>query len=349
MKRLFLMVFLTLVLVALSIMPAFAVSATIRNIADTYTITARIPVKNLDNTYITRLTTGTLVISDNTTSTRGVISNATATFNGYTVALVGFVGAGDNPKISLVGSDGQTVVNFNGSVRNSGATIYSISGRMDGWIWHGSGTLHDDPVGATAAFSVADSKTGSVSVLLTAVNVLDGSIGVDVTPPAGIHLHDIDTITSGWSVYHRLQDTKPYGIQLELRFLHPYNVNPDGAGHVDVTLLLHQEAGDNTWELETVNSATTLAGYYGNDPWDATAFDEFSGTLHLADIEAAINEEAAMTANGGFTCGDWVLSRVRVELWETGARTCYVDDLTINGTTYNFEPVQFGGSFKAIP
>jgi hypothetical protein len=184
---------------------------------------------------------------------------------------------------------------------------------------------------------------------LTAVNVLDGSIGVDVTPPAGIHLHDIDTITSGWSVYHRLQDTKPYGIQLELRFLHPYNVNPDGAGHVDVTLLLHQEAGDNTWELETVNSATTLAGYYGNDPWDATAFDEFSGTLHLADIEAAINEEAAMTANGGFTCGDWVLSRVRVELWETGARTCYVDDLTINGTTYNFEPVQFGGSFKAIP
>jgi hypothetical protein len=220
---------------------------------------------------------------------------------------------------------------------------------LDGWIWHGSGTTHDDPAGATAAFSTADSKTGSVSVLLTAVDVLDGSVGVAVTPPTGIHLSDLDTIVSGWTVWHKLQDTKPYGIQLELRFLHPFNVNPDGAGHVDVTLLLHQEAGDGTWELETVNGTTTKAGYYGNDPWDATAFDEFSGTLNLNQIETAINEEAAMLANGGFTCGTWVLSRVRVELWEAGARTCYVDDLTIAGTTYNFEPVNFAGSFVAKP
>jgi hypothetical protein len=219
---------------------------------------------------------------------------------------------------------------------------------MDGWRWHAGGTLGDDPVGATTAWSTADSNEGSISALLTQA-AAPGSTYVSVTPPSGIKLKDIDTITSGWSFWHNLQDGKAYGPQVELRFAAATNVNPDGAGHVDVTLIPHQEAGDGTWERETITGAATLAGYYGNDPFDGTAFDEFSGTLHMDDVEAAINAEGAMTANGGFTCGEWVLTQVKVELWEAGARTCYIDDLTIKGTVYTFEPLQFAGSFKALP
>jgi hypothetical protein len=349
-KRIFIFGLVATLLAVISVLPVIGAPVAVVNMADTYSIRCSLPVRYMDGTYFAKVTTATLVISDNTTTTKGVITNATVTVTGYgTVAVVGFVGAGTHPRMSLIGSDGETVVNINAIVRlnKTGTTVASISGRMDGWRWHAGGSLGDDPAGATTAWSVVDSYNGSVSALLTQAAV-EGSTYVSVTPPTGITLNEIDTLTTGWSFWHNLQDTKAYGPQVELRFTHPYNINPDGAGHVDITLLPHQEAGDGTWEQETLTSAT-YAGYYGNDPFDGTAFDEFSGTLTLADIETAINEEAAMTANGGFTCGDWVLTRVKVELWEAGARTCYVDDLTINGTVYTFEPLTFAGTFRATP
>ena len=350
-SRILLFAGLSALLTFISVLPALGAPVAVLNIADTYTISCSIPVYYLNGQRVARVTSGTLTISDNTTTTRGVISNASVTITGYgTVALVGFVGAGTGPRLSLIGSDGETVVNINGYVRYWEGTIRYLSGRFDGWRWHGGGSLGDDPIGATAAWSTADSYNGGVSALLTQ-GANEGSTHVQVTPPTGITLSMIDTLVagSGWSFWHKLQNTKAYGPQVELRFAAATNVNPDGAGHVDVTLLPHQEAGDGTWEQEVILGASTKAGYYGNDPWDGTAFDEFSGTLNLADVEAAINAEAAMLANGGFTCGAWVLTRVRVELWEAGARTCYVDDLSIAGTSYPFEPVQFDGTFRATP
>ena len=51
---------------------------------------------------------------------------------------------------------------------------------------------------------------------------------------------------------------------------------------------------------------------------------------------------------GGDDCGDWVLTMVDIELWEGGARTCYVDDVTIGGQLYTGEPNSYYARLKAV-
>jgi hypothetical protein len=325
--------------------PVLAAPVAIINVADTYTIRCSMPVRYLNGTTATRITSGTLVISDNTTTTKGVITNATLTVSGATVAVVGFVGAGSSaPRISLIGSDGNVVVNINGYVKVSRSVIQYISGRADGWLWHTGGEL-GNTANATSAYSAADSYNGSTSVLLTQ-GATAGSTYVQVTPTITFHVHDLDSIVSGWSLAHKLQTSKSNGAQIELRFTAPTNVNPDGAGHVDVTLLPYQQVGTGAWVVSNITSATECLAY-GNDPWDGTAFSIASPVAASA-IEAAINATAEMQANSS-NASNWVLSRVRVEVWEGGARTCYVDDLTVGGTVYGFEPVQFAGAIVARP
>jgi len=38
---------------------------------------------------------------------------------------------------------------------------------------------------------------------------------------------------------------------------------------------------------------------------------------------------------------------VDIELWEGGARTCYIDDVTIGGQLYTLEPNSYYTRFKA--
>jgi len=345
-RRLLMMLTLVALIAVVGALPAFAAPVAVVNMAGTWIVRCSVPVHYVDGTDLITVKTATLTITDNTTNTKGVIGTANIAVTGIgTVALVGFVGAGTHPRLSLIGSDGITVVNINAKVSVKSGLASSISGRIDGWAWHSGGALGDDPVGAAATWSVADSYNGSVSALLTQA-AAPGSTYVQVTPPTGITLGQLSVITTGWSFWHNLQDGKAYGPQVELRFAAPTNVNPDGAGHVDITLIPHQEAGDGTWEQELITGAASVCGYYGNDPWDGTAFDEFSGTILLQDVETAINSEGAMTANASIA-SNWTLTRVRVELWEAGARTCYVDDLVIKGHTYTFEPVTYAGSFKA--
>lgn len=309
-------------------------------------MTLRVPVKFLDGTRYDSITESVLTISDNTTTTKGVISTADIVVPIYgTITLTGYVGNGYKPTMVLVGSeaDGNIIIKMQAHLH--GTTIVSMSGTVDGFGAHSGGALGDDPADAAATWSSVQTKTGSVAALLTA-SANEGSVYVQFTPTDTIYLRDIDTITTGWSVAHDLQTGQANGPQVELRFTSATNVNPDGAGHVDITLLPYQQAGTGAWVVSQIVSSTTHAGYYGNDPWDGTAFDEFSGTLHLSAIEAAINAEGAMQANGGFTCGDWVLTRVRVELWEAGVRTCYVDDVTIHGDVYSFEPVWLAGKIS---
>jgi hypothetical protein len=345
-RRALLSILLTALIAVVSVIPALAAPATFADVGGTYTITCKLPVRYMDGTVATRATTGSLTITDDTSATRGTIGTATITVTGYgTVALVGFVGAGLNPRLSLVGSDGVTVVTLNAKVHTHTYVVQKISGRLDGWCWHTGGELGDEPVGAVASWSVADSYNGSVSALLTQAAAA-GSTYVQVTPPTGITLGQMSAITADkWGLWFNLQDSTNGGPQVELRFIAPTNVNPDGAGHVDVTLLT-PTVGTGAWVNRTYTGAFPCM-YYGNDPFDGTAFDGPVDTL--ANAETSINAEAAMLANGGFVASNWVLSRVRVEVWDAGARTCYVDDLMVNGRTYSFEPAQYAGTFTAIP
>lgn len=323
--------------------PVFATAGVFENIAGVYTVRGNFSAYYLDNTRAARATAGTLTIVSNTATALGSIASASLTITDVgTIAMTGFVGAGTTPRISLIGSDGTNVVNINGRVKVT-ATSIRITGRADGWTYHSGGSLGDDPAGAAATWSTVAPHGGSITPLLTQAAVA-GSTYVQYTPAEDdITLHDVVTgINAGdWNLWYKLQDATSGGPQLELRFTAPTNVNPDGAGHVDVTLLT-PTTGTGAWVNRTYDS-TFAALYYGNDPYDATAFDGPVSTVAL--MEAEINAEAAMLANGGFTCGDWVLSRIRVEIWEAGARTCYVDDVTINGALQSFEPVQYAGTF----
>ena len=61
----------------------------------------------------------------------------------------------------------------------------------------------------------------------------------------------------------------------------------------------------------------------------------------MSGMEAAINGEGVVTS-----ASDWILARVRLELWEVSPeRTCYVDTIEINGVTYTIEP---GGTAPAM-
>lgn len=325
--------------------PVFATAGVFENIAGVYTIRGNFSAYYLDNTRAARATAGTLTISDNTLTTLGSISTASLTITGVgTIAMAGFVGTGTTPRISLIGSDGSNVVNINGRVRVSDASI-RITGRGDGWSYHSGGTLGDDPAGAAATWSTVAPHGGSIVPLLTQ-SAAAGSTYVQYTPTTTPTLEEVIANVNAidWGLWYKLQDSTSGGPQLELRFTAPTNVNPDGAGHVDVTLLT-PTTGTGAWVNRTYTSAFA-AMYYGNDPYDGTAYSDDAPET-LATVLASIDAEGAMTANGGFSAADWTLSRVRVEIWDGGARTCYVDDVTIDGVTQSFEPVQYSGTFTA--
>jgi len=199
----------------------------------------------------------------------------------------------------------------------------------------------------TAAWSTTQAYTGGAySAKLAKTTDATGSTYVQFTPNTGITLADLDDIDADpeWSFWRFLSATTTNWMQMELRFTASTNTDPEGAGHVDVTLMpLQNTLGTAAWVKTSIVATDKPAWcYYGNDPTDGTAFDACSnfGVADLTGIETDINAESAMTA-GGDSASDWVLTRVRMELWEAIARTCYVDDVTIAGVTYAMEPMNF--------
>jgi hypothetical protein len=80
-------------------------------------------------------------------------------------------------------------------------------------------------------------------------------------------------------------------------------------------------------------------------------------TSNLAELS---NPRVKVCLRVALVCGDSVfifdvmydeaeldLTRVRVEIWEAVARDCWIDEVTINGITYSFEPASVSGSFRA--
>ena len=334
------------ILVVSLVSPVWATAGVFEDVSGVYTVRANLRGKYLDGTTTDAVRAGTLTITGSTLTSRGVLAADTLALTGPgSLTMSGFVGTGAGPYISMVGSDADNTVVLNGRIKTRGGNVTSISGRLDGFSAHSGGTLGDDPAGAAATWSTADSETGTVSALLTQAAAA-GSTYVQWTPQTGIHLSDLADISAeDWGLWYNLQNTKSGGPQLELRFTAPTNINPDGVGHVDVTLLT-PTTGTGLWAERTYNG-TFPALYYGNDPYDGTAFE--IGVITLAEALDEINAEAAMLANGGFTADDWELTRVRVEIWEAGARTCYVDDVKIDGEVQSFEPVQYSGTFSVRP
>lgn len=335
------------ILVVSLVTPVWATAGVFEDVSGVYTVRANLRGRYLDGTTADAVRTGTLTITGSTLTSRGVLAADTLALTGLgSLTMTGFVGTGASPYISAGGSDADNTMLLNGRIKIRDGNVTSISGRIDGYSAHSGGTLGDDPAGAAATWSTADSETGTVSALLTQAAVA-GSTYVQWTPQTGIYLSDLATMSAeDWGLWYNLQVSTSGGPQLELRFTAPTNVNPDGVGHVDVTLLT-PTTGTGLWAERTYDG-DFAAMYYGNDPYDGTAYSDDAPET-LSTVLTSINAEAAMLANGGYTADDWELTRVRVEIWEAGARTCYVDDVMIDGEVQSFEPVQYAGTFSIRP
>jgi hypothetical protein len=199
----------------------------------------------------------------------------------------------------------------------------------------------------TAAWSTTKS-VGAYSAALTKTADLAGSTYVQFVPTPGITLADLATVgdSSTWSFLHlEGATTTTNWVQLELRFTAPTNTDPDGAGHVDVTLMpLQNTAGSITWVTKSVLKTSGRAEFYGNMLVGGAAFSDQTVGLTLANLPALIETADTTTT----ATGAWQLTRVRFELWEAIARTTYIDNVVIAGVTYAVEPANLIWSDNSV-
>jgi hypothetical protein len=237
-----------------------------------------------------------------------------------------------------------------GKVTFKAGVVNGVSGRISGIVTSDGYKVVESAGGSPlSASSVVKAVSGVYSALLTAGSGV-GSVAVRFQNlNTGFTVGNLVNLATGrFGFYYYLSAVQ--GPQLELRFTGPNNV-----GHVDITVMPAQNSNATTgsWKNQTISSASTRCVYYGEDDTNATAFNgddtenqATSEVYTLGEIPALINAEAVMTAHSQ-SASRWKLTRVGVELWEAGSRTCYVDDVLINGTTYTLEPTMYNGGFVA--
>jgi len=156
-----------------------------------------------------------------------------------------------------------------------------------------------------------------------------GSTHVQFIPPAGITLATWQAAVTDYAFRHRLQDigVNANWCQMEFKF-----EDPNSVGWAEVTAFPQQGIpGTGLWDLMTL-AADTPSGYGGHGEGGDSFFDY--ALADLSTVEAQINLEGVVN-----NASDWVLTRVRVELWEAApARYCHVGGVTIAGEVYTVTP-----------
>jgi len=189
------------------------------------------------------------------------------------------------------------------------------------WVTTAEGEVYDDNT-----YSVRLYKGGSGN---------DGSthVEIDVTARA----LTFTQMNDGWATsgfYHFDETTLANWAQMEFRF-----EDPDSPGWIELTAVpLQTDAGIASWE-DCPMADTTPSGVSGETESGLSLFN-----WALANLSTQMATLGALCDDA--TCADWVLTRVRIELWEaTPERTSYVTDIEVLGITYTTEP---GGTGPAI-
>jgi len=341
-----------ILMLVVTALPVYAQALSYPDVTGTYDISSRASPRYMDNARHPRVEFGTLVI---TTQTNKSITDATLQHLGTDIALTGLVGPGSRPTIVLGGTDSDgTVVSIQARVAiNRDGDVTALRGRMQTYVTS-DGSRWDDSADGTSEISTASYHSEPISCLLNG--------GTDANPKAIIFHHPVNRLklrnlsslrTGQLGFWFNLESGKTPGPEIMLRFAPVGSTTRTyygggTSGLVDITIMPYQApyAGTGSWLECDLASADATIIYYGNDPTDYTSF---GGTpiSDIADVEAAINAEAAMTADND-SASNWVLTMVSVELWEAGARTCYIDDVTIGGQLYTLEPNSYYTRFKAV-
>ncbi|MCK4723771.1 MAG: hypothetical protein KAT75_10720, partial [Dehalococcoidia bacterium] len=155
-----------------------------------------------------------------------------------------------------------------------------------------------------------------------------GSTCVQFIPPAGITLAAWQAAVTDYAFRHNNQNIGAIAnwAQFEFKF-----EDPNSGGWAEVTAVALQSiVGTGLWVLTTL-AANTPSGFGGVGETGGSFFDWV--LADLSTVEAQINLEANVD-----NCSDWVLTRVRIELWEPEpARYCYIGEVTIAGVVYTVE------------
>lgn len=190
---------------------------------------------------------------------------------------------------------------------------------------------------AAAEFSTIQKHLGNYSVKLYKDGTgNDGSTHLQITPPAGITLATWTAAIVNNSFYHHCSAVSANWAQFEFRF-----EDPNSDAWAELTCLpLQGYLGTGAWVKTTLANAT-LCGYGGHTEIDTSFF------VWGPPIAANLVLTAISALDGG-ACApeDWILDRVRIELWEAAPeRTQYIDTVEIMGVTYTIEP---GGTAPAM-
>lgn len=192
------------------------------------------------------------------------------------------------------------------------------------------------PNDALAEWSTAQKYAGSYSArLYKAGSGSPGSTHVQFTPATGITLANWTTgIAAGhYHYYHHSLNNENAAVnanytQFEFKF-----EDPNSDAWLELTAVsLQNVLGGGVWVQELLEDADKCG--YGGVGELGGSFFSWAELTALSGAEAAVNDEANVD-----TASDWVMTRVRVELWESSPeRTAYIDSVTINNVLYAIEP-----------
>jgi len=145
----------------------------------------------------------------------------------------------------------------------------------------------------------------------------------------------------GWDYRRSVTAGVAWWIGMECRFS-----DPNSNSWIDITSTASVIAGTGIWASMTCGAGEVTTAYYGG-------WSELDGSFSNFAPQAWAGLVAACAAGGaGVGCPlqnavtaltTWVLTRVRLELWETATeRQCFVQNIYLEGVAYNLEPGDTG-------
>lgn len=198
-----------------------------------------------------------------------------------------------------------------------------------------------DTVEWSDAQALAVGAMGNYSVYLANVDGV-GDTYVEFFPPSGITFADFeaDIASDGdkWGFWNYAETTGglAHGAQVELKF-----TDTASSDFFDINFSQHNIIGDETWLEVIVDKDVVEFQYWG---------PVLTNTVELLNFADLLAYENAGSDN--LNADKWEpyqLTRVRVELYEAStAGWAYIDDITIDGTLYELEPIFLDAEYYSV-
>lgn len=174
----------------------------------------------------------------------------------------------------------------------------------------------------------------------------DGSTHLQIIPPTGITMQawedgiEDDSKEYSFRYLNGPVDLRANFVQMEFRF-----EDPNSQAWCEITYVEQQNhLATGAWDQVLVEHEGNFCGVGGRAEDDSSFFGwSTPGLIPVGAIVAAINDAETFSVED---CADWILTRVRVELWEGGTtRYSYIGEVVINSITYTIIP---GGDAPAL-